>query len=351
MNIPYPKSEVIKGIEWVSEPMLYPNSFGDVWSCTWADDNHIYTVSDDTTGIDKACESNLAVSVVRGSPTDCVIETINPMYEFGRHWWREGQDTWKAAGMTCVDGVLYMGVSQHSGAYDYPDLIQWVYDGSIVKSEDHGKTWSQKRRAGNAMFPGPRFATPFFVQFGKDYQGAFDEYVYSVSNGDTWNNGNYMMMARVHRDKIHRLDPTDWEFFLGTDEQNTAYWTDDIVKAHHQSKGIFRHRGCTSMTGIQYVPAVERFILAQWAYTYPDSDRPWDQTSLFLYEAPKPWGPWHNFHVEENWGTSYYNPSLPSKWFEEDGKKMWMVAAGNFQQTPGAPYAYGFISRKLSLLY
>ena len=352
MQTPYPPSDILRGVRWLTEPLLYPESHGDVWTCTWADDGNVYAVSDDTFGIDKACNSNLAVHLITGTPPDHTAATVNPMAEYGHLGQREGRDTWKADGLASVDGVLYMGVSQHSGAGDYPDNIQRVYDGSIVKSTDHGKTWSAKPRAGagEAMFPGPRFATPFFVQYGQDYQGALDEYVYAVSNGDTWNNGNYMMLGRVRRDLIGRLDHADWEFYAGLDEQNRPVWTGDILAAHRGSRGIFKHRGFTSMTGMQYVPAMERFVLAQWAYTDLDGPHPWDRTALFLYEAPRPWGPWRHFHTEPDWGVSWYNPGLPSKWFEAGGLTMWMTMAGNFQRTPGRPFAYGLTVQKLELL-
>jgi len=121
------------------------------------------------------------------------------MVEYGCWGCRDGNDTWKGNSIISVDGVLYVGVSQHSSAYDYPDHIQRVYDASIVKSEDHGETWSIKPMAGQAMFPGPRFVTPSFVQFGKDYQDAMDDYVYAISSSGTWNNGNNMTLGRVQR--------------------------------------------------------------------------------------------------------------------------------------------------------
>lgn len=44
-------------------------SRGDVWTTIWADDHQLYSVSDDTTGFDNACSSNLAVhSIVRETP-------------------------------------------------------------------------------------------------------------------------------------------------------------------------------------------------------------------------------------------------------------------------------------------
>jgi len=64
----YPQSTRIKGIRWLAEPILYANSHGDLWASTWADDGHLYCISDDTQGIDKSCNSNLAIHRLMDTP-------------------------------------------------------------------------------------------------------------------------------------------------------------------------------------------------------------------------------------------------------------------------------------------
>ena len=347
MHISYPPSDVIHGIRYLSEPLLYPKSHGDVWSCTWAEDDLLYSVADDTHGVADACDSNLAMHVLKGCPPSHCLETINPMSDYGSLQFHDGFDSWKANGLVSVDGVLYLGVSQHSSAYAYADNIQRTYDARIIKSADHGLTWSDKASLGEGTFPTLRFASPFFVQFGQDYQDAMDDYVYAVSSSAVWNNGNYMTMARVPRRLIGDLNREDWEFIQEIDERNEPVWTHDYTARH---KAIFAHRGFTSMTGIQYVPAVDRFVLGQWAYIDQDGPHPWRHTMLALYEAPRPWGPWKCFHVEPDWGYAYYNPSLPAKWFTDGGRRMWMTMAGNFSQEPDAPFSYGFIAREFELV-
>jgi hypothetical protein len=131
---------------------------------------------------------------------------------------------WKACGITCVDGVLYMGVSRQLTCPTEPKLtwqgryspfpIQETWDSSIISSPDHGRTWSSAPELGHSMFPGRTFSTPFFVQYGKDVKGQdeSDSYVYAVSNDGAWNNGNWMTLGRVPRNRIARLDAKDWEF-------------------------------------------------------------------------------------------------------------------------------------------
>jgi hypothetical protein len=75
---------------------------------------------------------------------------------------------WKANGITCIEGVLYVFVSKH----DYPwrnksltDHRQTAADASIINSLDHGRTWTRTAKANyfEPMFPGRRFGAPFFI--------------------------------------------------------------------------------------------------------------------------------------------------------------------------------------------
>jgi len=99
-------------------PIRLAGGGGDTWIAAWADDDNLYVTSDDTSGFDKACgksASNLAVNRVSGSmPPQLRGETVNCMKEYGRGSETKKEDggMWKACGITCVDGVLYMGVSR-----------------------------------------------------------------------------------------------------------------------------------------------------------------------------------------------------------------------------------------------
>jgi len=52
-----------------------------------------------------------------------------------------------------------------------------------------------------------RLASCHFLQFGRGYVGARDEFVYgyfpSADDGKSyWENGDYLLLGRVHRDRI-----------------------------------------------------------------------------------------------------------------------------------------------------
>ena len=320
-----------------------PGSGGDTWVAAWADDDELYVSSDDTAGFNDACSSNLAINRITGvTPPQLHGKTVNCMTEYGTgsETRREDGAMWKACGITCVDGVLYLAVSRHltcptepnntwEGRYA-PFPIQETWDASIIKSTDRGLTWSPAPKLGQAMFPGRSFSTPFFVQYGRNGSATdheADKYVYATSNDGAWNNGNWMTLGRVSRDRIDRLDERDWEFVHGFDDSHLPIWK----AGHDDALYTFRNPGCTSMTGIQYVAPLETYILPQWYYTHLDDDqRRWDATRWEFYAAPAPWGPWTLFHVQDFEPDAWYNPSLPSKFISDDGHRMWIFTAGNF---------------------
>jgi hypothetical protein len=326
-------------------PTKLEGSGGDTWVAAWADDDNLYVTSDDTGGINNACGkdgSNLAVSRLTGAmPSELRGETVNCMkdYGVGSETKKEDGGMWKACGITCISGVLYMGISRQltcptepnftwQGRYS-PFPIQETWDASIISSSDHGKTWSSIPKLGRSLFPGRTFSTPFFVQYGKDGdgQGASDSFIYAVSNDGAWNNGNWMTLGRVPRDRIARLDAQDWEFVRGFDDKQQPIWKPD----HSGALYVFRAPGRTSMAGIHYIAPLRRYILPQWHYTnLNDSNRMWDATRWEFYEAPTPWGPWTLFYSQNFEPEGWYNPTIPSKFISSDGKKIWLFTAGNF---------------------
>jgi hypothetical protein len=330
----------------------YPGSHGDLWIATWADDNNVYAASDDSTGIDKAANSNLALNRFSGvAPPDIRGKTVNPMKQFGG-WGevrREDGAMWKACGLTSIDGVLYMSVSRHLNP-DYPPWIQQTWDASIVKSSDHGVTWTPSiaPNLNESMFPGRTFSTPFFVTYGKDGAGATDDYVYAVSNDGSWNNGNWMTLGRVRRDRIVRLDARDWEFVHGYGGKGGVTWR----PRHDNAVHIFYNPGRTSMTGIQYIAQLGIYVMPQWSYTHLGDDlRRWKATRLEFYLAQSPWGPWSVFHTQHFEPEGWYNPCIPSKYISTDGTTMWIFVAGDWTtaNSPNGLYGLWMMPMKLEL--
>lgn len=328
----------------LGEPIAYKDLHGDSWTPTWADDDNLYSIANDTLGPkDAPISSNLAVYRITGAqPPDIHVEVVNPMPEFGKITEVKPEDgaCWKASGLTCVDGVLYLAASRNrymdrTGAFS----IQQVWDSSIIKSADHGKTWSVAPKLGQAMFPGHTFANPSFVQYGKDGKGTkdgSDKFVYAVSNDGTWNNGNSMSLGRVPRDRIANLNPHDWEFVHGFEKGYVPVWK----PRHDFALYTFRAPGRTGVGGVHYLAGLDRYITAQWYYPSLNEDPPaavWSHSRFDLYEGPAPWGPWTLFHTQDFEPQGFYNPTIPSKFISQDGRRFWIFAAGDFS-TNDHPY-------------
>jgi hypothetical protein len=319
----------------------YPRLHGDTWATTWADDAALYCAADDCFGLQsEPINSNLAVfRVTGGPPPDLRVETVNPMTEFGRltEVRKEDGACWKASGIASIDGVLYLAVARnhYMAAPDF--WIQESWDSSLVKSADHGKTWSAAPRLDHAMFPGRLFANPAFVQYGRDGQrpGSDDPYVYAISNDGTWNNGSAMILGRVRRDRIGRLEASDWEFVHGYDDTQTPIWR----PRHDSALSVFRSPGKTGMCGLHFNAGLGVYLLPQWYYPLlDDPDRRWRVTRVTLYQAPQPWGPWTLLHEQEFEPQGYYNPVIPGKFISEDGRRFWIFAAGDFSGSGAHPY-------------
>ena len=311
------------------QPILLPNTRGDVWTSTWADDDNLYCVSDDTDGFDKACHSNLAVHRITGTPPDIKGVTINSMMEYGKDGeLKEDRASWKACGLSSINGTLYLSVSRqgygNQGSHSYS--IQECWDSSIIKSSDHGRTWSPAPKLNHAMFPGRTFSTPFFVHYGKDNAGSKDEadkYVYAISNDGGWDNGNWMTLGRVRRDQIGRLDPCDWEFVQGFEEKDVEDRNPIWGPRHDTARCVFRAPDRASMTGMHFIAGLDLYIMPQWHYTTR-----WSGTAIELHHSPTPWGPFTLFHVHDTTPYGWYNPGIPSKFISANGHELWFFTAG-----------------------
>lgn len=334
----------------LGKAIRYPNSHGDLWSATWSGDDMVYAASDDTTGINKAANSNLALNRFSGRiAPDIQGVTVDAMTQFG-HWGevrKEDGAMWKACGLASIDGVLYMTVSRHLNP-DYAPWIQQTWDASIIKSNDHGASWipAAAPNLNGSMFLGRVFSTPFFVSYGKDGRGATDPYVYAVANDGSWNNGNYMVLGRVRRDRISRLVRDDWEFVHGYDGRGGVMWQ----PRHESAVEVFYNPGKASMTGIHYIEPLGLYILPQWYYTrLGDDARRWKATCLEFYQATAPWGPWDLFHSQDFEPEGWYNPSIPAKYISEDGKALWLFVAGDWTTAADPAGLYGLWMMQMNL--
>src|ERR1700682_28507 len=149
---------------------------GDSWDPAWAQDDALYSAVNDGAGAG-TLKRNIGFNRISGNdPRTLTGQLQNIMDEYGEMNAPVASDgrNWKSGGSISIDGMLYMSVGMDryvdSGYGGRPTRI----NSSIIKSKDHGLLWSRpmKENRDSPMFPGMRFATPFFIHFGKEYAAA-----------------------------------------------------------------------------------------------------------------------------------------------------------------------------------
>jgi len=217
---------------------------------------------------------------------------------------------------------------------------------SIIKSADHGLHWARPMQANldRPMFPGMRFATPFFIHFGKEYAAATvdnaDRYVYATSNNGFWDNGDNYILGRVARAKLEALDAADWTFYRGGDGMRDSSWDKDTSKAAH----LIDAPGQCGETGVTYLPALARYVMAAWYYPVGNGHAgKIEATQFAFYEAPKPWGPWKRVKQIRIEPQGWYIPRVLAKFQARAGQNLsaFIAVAGDWRNP--AYYRYTMV--------
>jgi hypothetical protein len=360
---PYPKSNYITAVRF--DKHRYHWGEGDMWPVTWGADDNLYTAAGDN----KSSPMNFwkigknrwsggplldpdpwtqnhtgywRLDMVDELPLDPQVYCTHPLVD--RH---KGL---KPAGLLDIGGTLYFAVEAQNYGTEPTFNRQTNIHGWIVTTANYGRTWN--REATPTDFFTGRLASCHFLQFGRGYEGARDQFVYgyfpSADDGKSyWENGDYMLLGRVHKGRI--LDRGSWEFYTGVDAQGRPIWNSDDTLANP----VFRYDKMTGADSVFYNKDIRRYILGN--YSFVDDElrpRPYHQgvwpdcacrSQMTLYEAPEPWGPWSLFHQDDNWGTyGDYHPVFPTKWMMEDGRLMLMVSSGSWDD-------YNFVVQPVAL--
>ena len=305
---PYPPSETIRSVEWAPLDAIVRKAAGsDNWPITWADDGHQYTAYGDGWGFKPKVEKKLSLGLatIVGSPED--FEGVNVRSETGERL-GQGSHGAKASGMLCIDGTLYM-------------LVRNTDNSQLAWSHDHARSWHWA-----AWRFETSFGAPTFLNFGRDYAGARDGYVYiySQDSDSAYEPADRMVLARVPKDRIR--DRSAYEFFAGGDESKEPRWTSEI----RDRAAVFVNPGRCYRSGITYNPGLKRYLLCQTLPESTDNRGPRFQGGFGIYEAPEPWGPWRTVFFTEAWDTGPgETSSLPTKWMSQDGRTCHLLFSGN----------------------
>ena len=338
---------------------IYPvnTSQGDTWDLAWTRDGAIFSPSNDTHGFHNAGNGNIMFNQITGDdPQKLDGATVNVMADYGKaSEKRRDGCTWKSSGCIALDGTLYWLVARHmygedGGASGDFDKRQKAHGASFIKSTDGGKTWTRSAQENydHPMFPGSRFAAPYFVQYGQDGHetnaDGSEKYVYALSNNGFWDNGDYVVLGRVLRSKIGALSGADWQYYTQGDGAGDAAWTSNIREA----KAVLANPDHLGMTRAVYLPAQKCYLMIGWYY--PAGGGKFDtvngpahvKTTWDFYVASHPWGPWRVADSHTFTPQGFYCPGVCPKFTSADGSTVWAFTAGDW--TNGSVYKLNAVS-------
>lgn len=351
----YPRSNFITGItfdmstvknECPGNGLSAPRS--DNWTITWAEDGHQYTSWGDGGGFGgDNWDGRVSMGVAR-------VEGDKDNYSGYNVWGgkepESSQETFKGKsyGIISIEGILYMW---RSG-----DGVSGQCFGrqSIYKSEDHGQYWLETEAAWDfSTEENDGFFVPTFLQFGQDYQGSRDKYVYIYAPEHTesvtknpdkdgnarWdvNNPGKINLIRVPKKLIN--NKSSYSFFSGFNKKGRPLWSKKV----EDRQPVFEdNKNGVMRTSVIYNPGLKRYILTvQQVGRYKDLEG--RKGYMGIYEAPEPWGPWATVLFKHPWDigesphlmndeypgdakTVYWNFS--PKWWSNDGRDFVMVYTG-----------------------
>jgi CubicO group peptidase (beta-lactamase class C family) len=305
---PYGPSPLIKEIGWAPTASIVRLAKGsDNWPMTWADDDALYTAYGDGNGFAPFVPAKLSIGFCRITGTPPQITGTN-FAATGGEFRGDGRSGRKASGLLMVDGVLYL-------------LARNLDNAQLAWSRDHGANWTWADWKFTTSF-----GCPTFLNFGRDYAGARDDfvYIYSFDNDSAYEAADRMVLARVPKQRL--TERAAYEFFVACDSQGRPQWSPDIARRG----AVFEHRGNCYRGGITYNAALQRYL---WCQILPHSRHPQGmrfQGGFGIYDAPEPWGPWTTAFYTEEWDVGPgETSSLPTKWMSADGRTVHLVFSGD----------------------
>ena len=294
---PCASSETIRGIEFEPAERIARRAVdSDNWPITWAEDGHMYTAYGDGWGFEPRTEKKLSNGLARitGGGGDFRGENIRSSEG---ETLGDGAQGAKASGMLAIDGTLYM-------------LLRNVGNSQLAWSENLGVNWTYGFKFTES------FGCPAFLNFGQNYQGARDGYVYVYSQDghSAYENYDGVVLARVPREKIR--ERRAYEYFKGTDSAGNPLWSPDPEQSSH----LFSFPGHCHRLDVVYNPGLKCYLMAL-AHNHRGS---WG-----IYEASEPWGPWKRAFYTDYWGLGdTHGYRMPSKWIAADGKSFYLLFSG-----------------------
>ena len=312
---PYPRSKKITDIHWAPASTIVRLATGEItrdgsdnWPMTWAKDDVLYTAYGDGFGFEPSLPYKLGMGFgkITGNPGDFTCENIRSDAE-NQSWGGAGQ---KASGLLAIDDNIFLWVRNDNQKGEHSRL---------ARSNDGQKTW----RWCDWRFE--EFGHIAFVNYGKNYQGARDGYVYMVTHDSpsAYVMSDDFVLMRAPKEQL--MNRGAYQFYKGLDNNGNPLWTNDV----RQRQPVFTHPGKCGRSSISYHAGTGRYLWWQQISTTGNVDTRYTG-GLGIFEAPEPWGPWSTVYYTEKWDTGPGDLGcFPTKWMSEDGKTIYLVFAGN----------------------
>lgn len=304
-----PKSPVIAALTFDHSTHRQEAPGSDNWPITWAPDGHQYAIWGDGGGFggtNTRGRVSFGVARIEGDGNGYTgvnlhggHQGLHPAQKIGYSW-----------GLISVNGVFYTWAGDSRSELFYSENLGQAWHSAGWKFGDHD---------------GP-FSIATALNFGQDYHGARDDYVYvyapsayvgwpSMTDG--------VDLARVHRSKIKDRDA--YQFFAGTQDgkpNGQPVW----VKNIEQRKPVLDAEKQIPWTiNVDYLRAFARYLLS---FTSND----FKQTSnLVVLDAPTPWGPWSVVINSPDLCRYGYTFAFrfPAKWQKDDKNTFTMIFSGS----------------------
>ena len=307
---PYPRSRIITGIRFDRSTLVKAAPGSDQFGYTTAADGNIYVAWGDGGGFggtNSLGRASLGVARLVGIPPSWtainVWGGVNPLSS------QPPTPGKTSNAVIAVDGAIYLYVIEQG---------VWT-NNTLWKSGNSGLTWQNMGRMFNE--PDSAFADPGIVQFGPDYEGARDRFIYGY---DERFYADGLALFRVDKSKLENR--ANYEFFAGFDERGSPLWSADISR---MQRVFVDPNGTKWGVTCTFDPYLKCSLLA---VRHNGDSGDWG-----LFDAPEPWGPWTTVGYGKefpDWvgskdpngaskGRPAYLHNFPQKWMSEDGTTLW----------------------------
>lgn len=314
---PYPPSPVVARIDFDFSTHRREAPGSDNWPITWADDGHQYAVWGDGGGFGGTNQDgrvSLGVARIEG-PKDAY--TGHNVYG-GKVAPNPAAFGGKSNGILSVGGTLYMWVGPGSNTQAFTEA-------RLYRSTDRGASWTA---ADWAFTAADGIFLPTFAQFGRDYAGARDDFVYAYAmhlkdpQAFEVQRPGEIALLRAPRGRL--MERGAYSFFAGMDG-GSPRWTPDIAAR----RPVFEDpNGVGPKTSVSYNAGIGRFFLMT-AHSDFFGGRPG------IFDAPEPWGPWTTVRYDGVFGegeledTRTFFWSFSNKWASADGREVVLLFTGS----------------------